>query len=281
MKPQRVAREEPHTTADATSRTRLTLVRSTRRAGPLGLPEIIALAAAALLLLVTLAAYFFYLVPQRNRLDALGQERARLEKRLRDAEQIGQQHKDKNAIVADILASLDRFETGTLAARDASSTGIIEELNQKTARNSLARAQFSFTHQQELTTEQLQRQQQRLAAGLATGDQTAARGQRRQSIFPGIDISLTVEGSYANVRRFIHDVEASRRFIVIDSVELESVTDASATRAAESGTGRNQLVSLRLDMSAYFRRAATETGGATEGATDSATAAGGGTSQSR
>ncbi|HEX8180432.1 MAG TPA: GspMb/PilO family protein [Pyrinomonadaceae bacterium] len=262
MKPQRVAHDEPHTTdAQQTLRTRLITIRSTRRTGALGVPEIIALAAAALLLLVALAAYSFYLVPQRNRLAALGQERERLERSLHDATQVEQTHKDKNAIVADIVQSLDRFETGTLAERDASSTGIIEELNQKTARNALARAQFSFTHQQELTAEQLQQQQQRLLTGGTS--ETAARGQRRQSVFPGIDISLTVEGSYANVRHFIHDVEASRRFIVIDSVELESVTDASATRTAESNVGRNQLVSLRLDLSAYFRRAAAQLGGPT------------------
>jgi Tfp pilus assembly protein PilO len=276
MRRQQVGKEEPHT-AGAQTRTRLVSVRSTRRAGALGGPEIVALAAAALLLLLALAAYFFYLVPQRNRLDALGQERARLEKRLHDVATVEQQHKDKNALVADILTSLDKFETGTLAERDASSTGIVEELNRKTERNGLARAQFSFTHQEELTPEQLQRQQQRLAAGLAEGgDATPARGQRRQSVFPGIDISLTVEGSYANIRHFIRDVEASRRFIVINGVELESVTDASATRAAESKTGRNQLVSLRLDMSAYFRRSGAQAGDAA-----GATRAGDGTSQPR
>ncbi|MFL6209894.1 MAG: GspMb/PilO family protein [Pyrinomonadaceae bacterium] len=258
MKPLRPTKEGPQTTSE-TLRSRLTVVRNTRRVGALGLPEIIALAAAALLLLLTLAAYSFYLVPQRNRLDALGQERARLEKRLHDAAEVEQQHEDKNAIVADITGSLEHFETGVLAERGASSTGIIEELNQKTAHNNLARAQFSFTHQQEMTSEQLQQQQQRLLAG-GGGDTSAARGRRRQSIFPGIDISLTVEGSYASIRRFIHDVEASRRFIVIDSVELEGVTDASATRAAESSVGRNQLVSLRLDMSAYFRRAGAQMG---------------------
>lgn len=256
MKQTRVTNEGPKTSERL--RSRLTVVRNTRRVGTLGLPEIIALAAAALLLLLTLAAYSFYLVPQRNRLDALGQERARLEKRLHDADEVARTHKDKDAMVADIAQSLERFETGTLAERDASSTGIIEELNQKTAHNNLARAQFSFTHQQEMTSEQLQQQQQRLLAG--SGDTSAARGRRRQSVFPGIDISLTVEGSYASIRRFIHDVEASRRFIVIDSVELEGVTDASATRAAESNVGRNQLVSLRLDMSAYFRRAAAQMG---------------------
>ncbi len=259
MKPQHDTTHEPHTTVE-TTRTRI-VVRSARRVGPLGVPELAALGVAALLLVAALAAYFFYLVPQRTRLAALGQERAQLEKRLHDASLVEQQHKDANAIVADILQSLEKFETGTLAARESSATAIIEELNQKTARNGLARAQFSFTHQQEMTGEQLQQEQQRLAA--AGGNPTARARRQRQSIFPGIDISLTVEGSYSALRRFIHDIETSRRFVVIDGVELEGVTDASATRAAESKVARGQLVSLRLDMSAYFRRAATDFGGPT------------------
>src|SRR5437762_716072 len=169
MKSQLHNTREPHA-AVVTQRTRLTVLRNTRRAGPLGLPEIIALGVAALLMFAALAAYFFYLVPQRQRLVALGQEREQLEKRLHDANQVEQQHKDTNTIISDILASLDRFETGTLAERDASSTAIIEELNVKTARNGLARAQFSFIRQEEMTPEQLQQQQQRLAAGIISGD---------------------------------------------------------------------------------------------------------------
>ena len=264
---QQPSAEEPHTTSGgAQLRTRLVTVRRTRRAGALGLPEIIALAVAALLFVGALAAYSLYLVPQRTRLANLGQERERLEKRLRDVNQIAEEHKSKDALVADIVNSLEKFETGTLAQRDASSTAIIEELNEKTAHNGLARAQFSFTHQEELTGEQLEKQQQRLAAsgGTATGTGIAAR--KRQSVFPGIDISLTVEGSYANVRHLIHDIEASRRFIVIDGVELESVSDAGAQRTAESKVERGQLVSLRLDMSAYFRRATDQMGGATNNA---------------
>ena len=118
MKSQLHNTREPHA-AVVTQRTRLTVLRNTRRAGPLGLPEIIALGVATLLLFAALAAYFFYLVPQRQRLVALGQEREQLEKRLHDANQVEQQHKDTNTIIADILASLDKFETGTLAERDA------------------------------------------------------------------------------------------------------------------------------------------------------------------
>ncbi|HYX42378.1 MAG TPA: GspMb/PilO family protein, partial [Pyrinomonadaceae bacterium] len=262
-----VAKEELPTSGErAQSRTRLAALRQTRRTGALGVPELIALGVAALFFVVAVAAYSLYLVPQRTRLASLGEERERLAKRLHDAAEVEAAHKGTNAIVADILDSLDRFETRTLAERDASSTGIIEELNEKTAHNALARAQFSFTHQEELTNEQLQQQQQRLAAtgGTATGTGIAAR--KRQSIFPGIDISLTVEGSYANVRHFIHDIEASRRFIVIDGIELESVAEASAQRTAESKVERGQLVSLRLDMSAYFRRAAAQMGNTTNNA---------------
>jgi Type II secretion system (T2SS), protein M subtype b len=93
-----------------------------------------------------------------------------------------------------------------------------------------------------------------------------------QSVFPGIGVTLTVEGTYPNLRRFIRDIEADRQFVVIDTVELEGVTDSSASEApapvpvpgAETGIptqprtpSRNALVSLRLDMAAYFRRAAT------------------------
>jgi hypothetical protein len=105
----------------------------------------------------------------------------------------------------------------------------------------------------------------------SSGDET---GQRiEQSIFPGIGVTLTVEGVYPNLRRFIRDIEADRQFVVINTVELEGVTDSNAAEApAPAVTGvepgavaqpqapsRNALVSLRLDLAAYFRRAAAPT----------------------
>ena len=86
-----------------------------------------------------------------------------------------------------------------------------------------------------------------------------------QSVFPGIGVSVTVEGQYKNLRRFVRDIEASNQFIVVNAVELQSVTDTgSAPSLTPEGVptaapqGRNTLVSLRLDMAAYFRRAASE-----------------------
>jgi hypothetical protein len=65
------------------------------------------------------------------------------------------------------------------------------------------------------------------------------------------------------VRRFVRDIEASRQFVIINAVELEGVTDTAAARAASTGEAgsspQSLVVSLRLDMAAYFRRAASNT----------------------
>ena len=100
-----------------------------------------------------------------------------------------------------------------------------------------------------------------------------------QSVFPGIGVTLTVEGTYPSLRRFIRDIEADRQFVVINTVELEGVTDSNSAHqttpqmvqppavAPETpgaqpqvqpqiqSPSRGALVSLRLDMAAYFRRA--------------------------
>ena len=93
-----------------------------------------------------------------------------------------------------------------------------------------------------------------------------------QSIYPGIAVSVTVEGPYQNVRHFVRDIEMSRQFLIINAVELERVTQSGGTAdqpiispgapsgprgstlpptpAGSSGT----LVSLRLDLATYFQR---------------------------
>src|SRR5205085_10670009 len=55
-----------------------------------------------------------------------------------------------------------------------------------------------------------------------------------QSLYPGISVTVTVEGQYANLRRFVRDIESSSQFIIINAIELE--------RAGEEGPlGTNTL----------------------------------------
>ena len=229
-----------------------------RPAGTLRVPEIVALTAAALLLTLAAAAYFFLLVPERSRLAGLETERAQLQAKLRASTEGVERNETTQASVDKIITSLSEFETTALASRDPqTTTAVIGELNDKTRRHNLARAQFSFSHLEEAA--------QRTA--VAPGAARAQNASQRESVFPAIDISLTIEGPYGNLRRFIRDIEQSRRFIVINGIQLEGVSD-TGDRA------RAALVSLRLDMSAHFRRSGATLmgGGATTTTTTTAAA---------
>lgn len=287
--------------ARAALRARLDSLHVTRRRGALGLPEAVALGAAAVLLVLAVFSYLFLLVPQRSRLQSLETERDDLQRLLKSQEQIVGGEKDTRQRVGDILASLNDFEVEHLG-QSSSVNNVIAELNRLILKNGLRiSGGISYTQLQETEPGEQKNQPQRRAG--------AEEGPARvvQSVFPGIGITLTVEGTYANLRRFIRDIEADRQFVVVNTVELEGVSDSGAglapgATAAEtappaptSPTGpvsrtsprgapapampvkpegapgalpgaqasvppmaptRGALVSLRLDMAAYFRRAA-------------------------
>ncbi|HVF43339.1 MAG TPA: GspMb/PilO family protein [Pyrinomonadaceae bacterium] len=250
-------------------RARLGGLNITRRRGALGVPEIAALGVAALLLMTAVLSYLFLLAPQRSRKNALEAERGDLQRKLQDQQSVLGQGKDTQQRVGEILTSLTDFEVGKLGQASSGSKTVIEEMNRLIVKNHLRiSGGVSFTQLQETVPGADQSQSQRREDG----------AQRIvQSVFPGIGVTLTVEGTYANLRHFIRDIEADRQFVVIDAVELEGVTDSNASApstvavqqapltgeglpaappaAAPSTPSRGALVSLRLDMAAYFRRA--------------------------
>jgi hypothetical protein len=248
----------------AALRTRLDTFRATRRRGPLGLPEFAALALAALLLLTAVLAYLFLLVPARSRTAALEAERHDLQRLLQSQETNIGESKDTQQRVADILSSLERFEVEHLGQASSGTKTVIEELNRLILKNNLRiSGGINFRQLQEAVAG-AEGQTPRRRPSSSGGES----GQRiEQSVFPGIGVTLTVEGVYPNLRRFIRDIEADRQFVVVNTVELEGVTDSNAAltpapngadpSAAPQTPSRNALVSLRLDMAAYFRRAAT------------------------
>lgn len=231
---------------------RVARFRGQHRTGMFGVPEVIALVGACALLAVAAASYFLLLVPARLNLASLEAERAQLQTQIRTVTENRDTRLSAGDRVSRIVRSLEEFETTTLAPREASINSLYEELTEKPRRNGLARAQFSFIHQDEQARAS-QQQQQAAAANLS------GTARRRQAVFPSTDITLNIEGTYSNARRFIRDVERSSRFVVINAVQLEGINESGADAAA-----RGALVTLRLDMSAYFRRAA---GAQPEGAT--------------
>ena len=117
-----------------------------------------------------------------------------------------------------------------------------------------------------------------------------------RSLYPGVYVTTTVEGSYQNLRRFIREIETGREFMIISAIELvpsdtETKKDnaepnvqpnqaalnqpgivpgvkgferpavnqnmsADQKRSAPKGKTHGETVALRIEMAAYFRRPA-------------------------
>ena len=201
-------------------------------------PEMIGLGVAVLLMLLAVFSYFYSLAPARERLRQV-QAALDSEQELLRASGQGLQEGGAGQVTAtEIITSLRNFEAEHLPLGSEGQIAVVEELNEFIRRNSLRPDGLSFT--------QIESDAALPARGAANG--------RAANVFPGLGLTVGVEGTYPNVRRFIHDIETSRQFLVINGVELEGV------RNAEGGGGVNTLVSLNLNIAAYFRPTATPAG---------------------
>lgn len=238
----------------------------------IGLPELIGLSVAALLLLITIFAYFYFLVPARSWRDFALSDRDRLQALLK-ASQTGIQIDEGVATnVKKIDDSLRDFEGSRLATPATGRMSLYSELNDLIRSNGLRNTSGpSYTPLAPIGTKEQ-------AQPTATAQQQS--NAKWQSIYPGISVSVTVEGPYQSVRHFVRDIETSRQFLIINAVELEGMLQSNAAAqetspvkpstlirggraavlpsAAQPAGGRGTLVSLRLDLATYFQRPSSE-----------------------
>lgn len=235
----------------------------------LGLPELVGLAGAVLIALVTVFAYFYFYVPAHAHLRSAQFERDRLQGLRRASEVNFKQTTTTREAVDKIDASLQDFESNWLAVSGPGRMSLYSELNNLIRVNSLRNTSGpTYTALEPLGSKsQVQ----------ATAGADKQSNVKWQSIYPGIAVSVTVEGPYQNVRHFVRDIESSRQFLIINAVELESLTqsgtaqDLPAVRnvpapapsrpgrvappvIADPLSGRVGWVSLRLDLATYFHR---------------------------
>lgn len=196
----------------------------------LGTPETVGLVVALLLLVLATVSYFYALAPARARLRTTQTEIATERRRLEESGNGLQQGSTQQATVEEIVASLRDFETNHLSAPAAGRQAAIEFLYAAIRRHNLRNKGQSFVE---------------IDPAANSNTTRGAGGARLQRVFPALNITVGVEGSYPDVRRFIRDIEAGDQFIVVDSVELEGVRDG--------GAGANTSVNLNLSMTAYFR----------------------------
>jgi Tfp pilus assembly protein PilO len=224
---------------------RVTEFLHSRRGKMFGLAEVVALAGSCFILALVLFSYLYFLVPARSRIASLSADRKQLQVNLQKLGGVVKVDETTQQTVDKVAASLNDFETQNLARHDSGRVELYDELNQLILKNGLRNtAGPTYTTLDPSGTKSV------------SGKSVTTKW---QSFYPGVAVLVTVEGQYQNLRRFIHDIERSKQFVVINEVELQRATQNSAPASAdeqpEAGSGtRSSLVSLQLNLATYFRR---------------------------
>ncbi|HEY0385611.1 MAG TPA: hypothetical protein VGC64_06345, partial [Pyrinomonadaceae bacterium] len=198
-------------------RVRVEHLRQSRQRSLIGLPELAGLAASALMLFAVIFAYLFFLRPAYARLDAAQlkrEETYNLQRRLQQGVKVNE---DKEVTVSTVNQSVLDFEANRLSSRNQGRITLLDTLNKLIRSNGLRNT--SGPNYTALDP---------LAAGTTRANSTRTGNARWQSLYPGLGVTVTVEGVYPNLRRFVRELEINNQFIVINSVELEKATDSSA-----------------------------------------------------
>lgn len=224
---------------------RFTEFLHSRRGKMFGLAEVAALAGSCFILALVLFSYLYFLVPARSRIASLNADRKQLQVNLKTLSGLVETEGGTQQRVDRVAASLNDFESQNLPRQDQGRMNLYDELNQLILKNGLKN-----TSGPTYTT--LDPFGSKSVAGKSVTT-------KWQSFYPGVAVLVTVEGQYQNLRRFIHDIERSKQFVVINEVELQRATQNSAPASAdeqpEAGSGaRGSLVSLQLNLATYFRR---------------------------
>jgi len=214
-----------------------------RRGKMFGIAEIIGLAVSCFVLFLVLLSYLYFLVPARGRRVTVEGDEVRLQSNLEKLRGIVHEEQSTQQRVDSISSSLDKFETASLVRPDEGRMALYGELNRLITKNGLRNTSGpTYTPLDSIGT--------KVIAGTSPNT-------KWQSVYPGVGVTVTVEGSYQNLRRFIQDLERTKQFVIINEVELQRAENSSQIAAAtdsETGT-RESLVSLQLNMTMYFQRA--------------------------
>lgn len=235
--------------------------------GMWGVTEMVALGVALLFLLGVGVFYLAFVKPSYSELAANKAERDRLETELVSARARYGNITNTETEVAKLVSSVDDFEANFLPVAVLGRTSLYQRLNSLIIGNGLVNTNGPSYAPLEV------------AEPAQSNQSEEERGRERfRSLFPGVYVSMTVEGPYQNLRRFIREIETGREFVIISSVELapsESTTgsassgesdpmmidpvtglpvQASPQPQTQRGRTHGERVALRLEMAAYFRR---------------------------
>jgi hypothetical protein len=178
-------------------------------AGMWGIPEIAAVAVSALVLILVIVVYFFWVLPSGRELARNRSEADRLEAEMVSARAKYGEINTTQGQVDVLVASVDDFESRFLPMISNGQTALYQRLNGLI--NAYGLVNTSGPDYAPLETADKESREQ--------NDGEKGRSKFR-SLYPGVYVSTTLEGSYQNLRRFIRDIETGSDFVIVSAVEL-------------------------------------------------------------
>jgi len=215
---------------------------SSRRSKMFGLAEMAGLSLSCLILLLVIFSYFYFLVPARHQVEEFRSDRSQRQTNVSTLIGVINTDQNKKENITRISASLERFESIGLQDEEQGRIDLYKELNQLIVKNGLRNTSGpAYTPLEPVGA--------RVSAGRTVST-------RWQSVYPGVAVSVTLEGPYQSLRHFMQDIEKSKLFVIINEIELQRATNNNApVTAGEPGGTKSSLVSLQLSMATYFQRA--------------------------
>ena len=251
-------------------------------AGMWGQTEIATVGVGMLAILTVILLFIFLVLPGKKELERNRAERDQLERELTTARARYGTISSTEEQVARLVASANDFEARFLPIAANGKTALYQRINGLISAYGLVNASGPDYAPLEITN----------SGGSGQSSEEDSGRAKFQSIFPGIYVTMTVEGSYQNLRQFIRQIETSEQFVVISAVELEPSDNKAEDQTQPSinsvqispvvqndptgipmtpgqnmmqpqtkpqtnrprGTTHGETVSLRLEMAAYFRR---------------------------
>jgi len=215
---------------------------SSRRSKMFGLAEIAGLTLSCLVLLLVIFSYFYFLLPARSHVAELRADRTQRTNNVGTLATVINTDQNKKENITRISESLEKFETVGLQQEEQGRIGLYEELNRLIIKNGLRN-----------TSGPAYTPLEPIGAKVTAGRTVSTRW---QSVYPGVAVGVTLEGSYQSLRHFVLDIERSKLFIIINEIELQrATTNNGPVTASETPGNKASLVSLQLNMATYFQRA--------------------------
>lgn len=251
--------------------------------GMWGPAEIVAVAIGTLAVLGVALLYMLMVVPSNREIAKNRSEADRLDAELISAKSKYGEITNTETQVAKLITSVDDFETRFLPLPANGQAALYQRINGLI----LAYGLVNTTGPDYAPLE---------TADQNSGQQTDEEKGRAKfrSLYPGVYVSTTLEGTYQNLRRFVREVETGKEFVVISAVELapsdtqqqkENGNPAQNANAANpvpanpgsmgfpnpanlssgfnqptlqqskpKGKTHGETVSLHIELAAYFRR---------------------------